>query len=148
MKSRAASTTRSLGGWLVVALFVIVLQFLTISNVNLNPGWSTDTLSYGQQFSPISLPRVLRLFLNFLSPVTLQPLGPIITHSYRTQGRGWAGGVWRAVWRFESPTANFASFTVVNSAFWLLVVFIAARLYRTLKPRRRPSREGEIGQAP
>lgn len=127
--------------WLVVALTVFAVQYLTVSNVEMGP-IASDTIPYGTRYSLVPLPYPLVREAARLSPVTLLPLGPVIADSMRTGGTRWSGDVMRRIWRFKSYTANFVVVSVINTAAWLAVFGLCALAWRLIRyglARWRPS---------
>jgi hypothetical protein len=135
--------------WSSVIVILLVLNFLTVSNVCLDPQWTTDGATYGDSFSPVRLPLTAQRILGLLSPVTLFPLGPIIRDGYVTRWRRWTGDVARVVIPYRNPTACFASFAVFNSLAWALFLatleWSARRFSRARSRYAGRRREGSAG---
>lgn len=122
---------RKLLVWSLAVLTMLLLQYVTISNVDLSP--------VGSDTAPHRGP--LNWAVSRVSFITLQPLLPIMAHASRTLGSRWTGDLCRAIFRFKTPTANFVSFAVVNSAIWLLAAAVMLRLARCIRQlgRGRPA---------
>lgn len=121
---------RSLIVWGVAASVILSVQYLTISNVNLSPV-GADTAPYR---GPVAW------LASRIAFITLQPMLPVMVHASRTLGSRWTGNVCRAIFRFKSPTANFVSFAVVNTAIWLVTAVVLLRLYRWVRRYRHARR--------
>lgn len=130
MKSHATRSLRKLAVSGAVALAVIAIQYVVVSNVTIVSVAPTTLHSltplhgWAQRLASRS------------SVVVLEPMRSIVVRSAATCGAGLSGSITGWVLRFRSTVANDFSFAVANGSLWLAAIFIAHRAARQLRGRQ------------
>jgi uncharacterized membrane protein YjfL (UPF0719 family) len=122
--------------WGLLALVLLLVQYLTISNT-VPIAVMSDASTFRGAWSVFPLRGTAARAVGYASHVVLQPFRPIIWHATVTFGSRWTGPVVKFLFPFRSMVANHLWFSLVNSVVWLACIAGIVRLFRYARIRRR-----------
>lgn len=118
MTSRRDRWQRKAIAWSGIAVLLVSLQYVVVSNVTF------VSVAPTSRQPMIPLPGWAQRLASRCSVVVCQPMRSAMVHSAKTSGAGVTGEVTRAVLRFKTTVANDVSFAVVNGLIWFCVVML------------------------